>query len=940
MFLKRIELKGFKSFLHPTSIVLDDKLIVIVGPNGSGKSNINDAIKWVLGEGSKKVLRTDNSNDVIFSGSKGKSKSDMAEVNLIFNNTRKILDISFDEVSVKRRIYRNKDLSEYYINNSLVRKKDVTNLFLDTGLGNSDLSIISQQSITQIALAKPEQLRDVLNEAAGVGKYQKKKLESKRKLEKIIQDLEIFEVKMNELNKQIFPLRAKKEKAEKYLKIKRKLSEIELPLIKKILTNDIPDLEKISKDLESLTKKKEFLDITIRENAFKTIELQNTAMGIDNDLEEIQDKQINLLNSKNEMSLQDSKENLDDKINSLNDKLLNLSKINNDNEKKLKLIESEKRELISKISYLNFRRNELLDLNNKLVYDMKNNSIQKINRGTSFVIQNRKIFSEIDGLISEVLKVDKDYQLAFEISLGRQLNNIVVKDKKTIIEAVNFLKKNKYGIATFVPIKDLNVQKIPFDYISLLEKEKGYQGVLSSFVKCDKKFESLSMFYAGKTLIFDNIKNSLRASTLINNRYKIVTLEGDVIFPGSIIRGGYNFSRENNFEEIKKVEKSKIKSSLGVVELDLKKLNNNLNNTEKQLFFYSKEISVINERKNNLETILNNDLDFYAKKYNKKFVFQNKSNKIEHLSFEKLRFKIKELQNRKRDISKELIILKTDDERNREKWQKSVESISSSSKKIDTLEKQISFNMTVLNKDYKLTYDLLMLKKDLISLKMSEKDALDLRTKLRDEIFNLGHIDIEAIEEYERLSKDYELIKFNSSDLRTSKNKLEEIISKLDIEMRIKFESTFEKVNIKFNETFSKLFRGGSAKLIYSDDENFLESGIIVEANAPGKKIKSLKLFSGGEKSLMAIAMIFAINLTRDLPILILDEPEAALDESNVDRFAKFSKELNKTSQVIITSHRPGTMEVADVLYGVAMQDQGISKIVSVKLAEAKKIIK
>lgn len=937
MFLKRMEVKGFKSFAFPTKIDFTDGLTVVVGPNGSGKSNINDAFKWVLGEASKKNLRASTSSDMIFAGSDTEKPAEFAEVKLIFNNENRILNIDFNEVEIVRKSFRQDKQNEYYINNELVRRRDIKNLFLGTGLGNTDLSIISQGSVTKVAESKPNELRELLNEAAGISRYQSQKNDAIRKLEKVEQSLDVFLVKLKELEKQIGPLKKKRDIAEKYLAIKEELAQIELPIMKNDLSRNakLRD-EHFSKKENSLAEK-----IILEENLFKIKKklksLQEKIISLDHDLYVLLSKQTEL--QQQSIITETGKEGLEEAIKESMKSLKEVKFIENDAKEKqdklnkeLKNVQRDKLELVT-------QKDKIYQNINKAEYELQKSSKSRtgaLPRGTQSIIDNKGVFNEVYGTINDLIKFDKKYEAAIINSIGGKLNNIIVSDEKTVKEAINFLKTNNYGTATFVPAKKVEPREILKKYENIILKLEGYKGTLSSLIRTDSKFKNVVKSIAGRILVFSNIDLALDAAKLLGYAYEMVTLDGDQIFRGFTVKGGSNI-KGNKVVELGKILDTLKKQHI-VVKDKLYDIDEKIQQIRDSLSFSQTELARSEDRTTYIETNLKKLMDQYEKTIGKPYDLKSFEKSKEYisssLSLETINSKIKSLQLEKQNIQRDVISKQDEETELSEKWKKAIETNTESTLALDKIVNEISRDLEILNKDYKMTLENLM-KKDIPELTLPIDKAAIKREKFRNEISKLGYIDFDSITQYEEVFESYEELRLNVKELKDSKEKLLSTIELMDNQMIKQFSTIFERVNEKFQTVFSTLFRGGTAKISYTNPENILETGVVIDAKMPGKTIKSISLYSGGEKSLISLSLIFAINEVRNLPILMLDEVEAALDEANVDRFARFAKKLNETTQIIITSHRPGTMEQADILYGVTMQVKGITNIVSVRLSDA-----
>lgn len=937
MFLRRMEIKGFKSFAHPTVIEFTDGLTVIVGPNGSGKSNINDAFKWVLGEASKKTLRASTATDMIFAGSDSEKEADFAEVTLIFNNEDRVLEINYNEVAITRRTFRDDKQNEYYINKDLVRRRDVKDLFLGTGLGNTDLSIISQGSVTKITDSKPKELRELLNEAAGVSKYELQKNESVRKLEKVSQSLEIFQTKLRELEKQVGPLKKKKEIAEKYLAIKEELGKIELPIMKEELTLNIENRKTLNSNIAESADKKNLAEESLKNIEIKTRELQEKVISLDNELYSLQTKQ-NELNSKSIISESDEK-GLEEAIKNSVKGIKDNKGITIENVTKEETLNGRLKETRTIEFDLISKRDRLYQGINNAEYEIQKISKSKLgalSRGSQSIMDNKDIFNEVYGTVGQLVTFNKKFEVAVQNSIGNKLNNIVVSDEETIKEAISFLKSNKSGRATFVPVKKVKPRIIPEEYYNAIKTLDGFIGTMSSILKAKPIYKNVLGSIGGHILVFEDIETGLEAAKVLGYKYEIVTIEGDQIFTGFTVRGG-TIAKGGRTTELKRILKT-LQEQYQQIKQQLNNNNENIQSIRDSLSFIQIELVRSQDRTAYLESDLKKLLDQFKKTTGSVFdmnLFQNSEEYISSdLSLEQINSRIKSIQIEKQRFSKEVMEKQEEEQELRMVWEKAISLNTDSTISLNSVVSLISKDLEILNKDYKMTYENLMSKK-IHELAIPIEEAGKIREKLRGEISKLGFVDFDAVNNYEELFDSYEELKHNVGDLRESKDKLLSTIETMDKEMISQFSETFEKVNIEFQKTFQTLFRGGQAQMEYTEPDDILNTGVEILAKLPGKIVKSLSLYSGGEKSLVSLSLIFAINAVKELPILMLDEVEASLDESNVERFAKFAKKLNSTTQVVITSHRPGTMEQADILYGVTMQTKGITNILSVKLTEA-----
>ncbi|BDV03717.1 MAG: chromosome partition protein Smc [Candidatus Hepatoplasma scabrum] len=942
MFLKKIELKGFKSFAFPTVVEFKKGLTVIVGPNGSGKSNINDALKWVLGESSKKTLRAKKTDDMIFSGSLNKEAAEFAEVSLFFDNDNKILEHEANEVIITRKSYRNKNENEYFINKEKVRRKDVRNLFLDTGLGNTDLSIISQGSVAKIAEARAQDLRALLDEASGVSKYQLHKKEALLKFEKVKTNLEIFEVKLAELKKQIAPLKKASEQAKNYLQIKEQLAKIELPLIQNILNDDYKEQEELSQFKLKSDDEKVLIEKNLDKLARELKKDQIDLLKLDQEITELHAKQNNLQN------------NLNKAINFKGDKKEFASKIKyslfavNDLKEIIKTAEQEEenlnKEIISFKKEMSNLEEQTKDYSNKLnqikfQIEYLKKSDKNYNQAVKIILDNKLIFNFIYGTVKDLIKVDKEYQLALEAAITNKFQNLIVNNEKTIKEAIAFLKNNKSGVATFIPAENVKGKLLNNELKNVVLKINGFVAILSDVIKADQKFKNVISSLTGNIVIFNDLDSALMAAKFIQYRLTIVTLDGDIIYPGFTVKGGYNNKVKTKNELAKyQLGKEKLEKIIKVNQIKIDNLETNILDFNAKKELIQREIIRSGERLNHLDHEFMQLLEGYQTTFNEEFNLNQleQKTKIEKpLSLEKIINQIKNLNAKKHQLSLKIIGAQDEQQLQNKKWQELLEKVQHAEIRLDKLEREINDNIDILNKDYQLTYDNLKQKK-FVKTKEKLEEIIAKQQQYRSELKAIGYIDQDSIERYQKLEKDYQKLNYEVTDLTEAKNKLISTIEIMDQEMIKRIGNTFTKINDRFDAIFKTLFRGGHAKLQFLEPDNLLESGLEIKASAPGKAVKNLSLYSGGEKSLIAISLIFAINEIRKLPLLLLDEVEAALDEANVERFASFAKILNNQTQLIIVSHRPGTMEKADILYGVTMQEKGVTSIFNVNLDQIK----
>ena len=977
MYLKCIRCNGFKSFAEKTEFDINRGITGIVGPNGSGKSNIVDAVRWVLGEQSIKALRGDASmSDVIFAGSKSRGPQSRAWVSLTFDNTDHYLNSEFNEVEIKRCVYRTGE-NEYYINNTKVRLKDITDLFLDSGAGKESFNIISQGAVADIINSKPDDRRIIFEEAAGVLKYKKRKEESCRKLDRTNENLERVNLLVDELLNTLTPLKEQSEKAQKYLDYKEELTNVEIALIAhdiENITNDYNkaqervkslnnELERIalindtdSTRVENLKLKSLKLDDEISEKSNLLVELNNVIAELDSQKKinverqkyEVDDNKLQLsmftlqeevLSLTNDIEL--SKKELEDLKNSLDVKQLRsmeLIKINDD-------LKEQRNSINSKIGLIN---KDILVLNNKIEILNENiNSDTKLPYSVRNVISNVRL-KGIHGVLSKLIEVPEKYTTCIDVALGAQLNVIVVDDEKRAKDAINYLKENKLGRATFFPISIIKPRSVLFEDLEKIKRLDGFVGTADSLVKYDEKYSGIVLNQLGNVIVVEDIDTLNKVGKLINYKYKIVTLAGEVQFAGGAITGGSLKNTSgvlNQKYELDKLNKELLikKDELLATEEELKELNKTIDKNANDLEECQREVILLTEQVN----IKNSNLNDLSKNYNDKNseltgVKNKKDNKLDKdlekilneyyekvSSKEKLEKELDKLKSNKFDLNNEINTL----EKNYREINSEITSKQNELKveeiKLGKMDVKLDSLLLELNEDYNLTYE--KAHED-YSLDIDSDTARITVNNLKAKIKSLGEVNTGSISEYNRINDRYTFLTNQRNDLESSISSLMSVIEEMDEIMKNRFIETFEKIRVEFSLVFKKLFKGGEGILELTNPDDILNTGIEISALPPGKKLNSIALLSGGEKTLTAIALLFAILNVKPVPFVILDEVEAALDEANVSAFGNYLISKKDRSQFIIITHKKKTMEFADALYGITMQESGVSKLVSVKL--------
>ena len=974
MFLKSIKAQGFKSFADKLDLEINPGITGIVGPNGSGKSNIVDAVRWVLGEQSVKSLRGSNSmSDVIFNGSESRDAQKRAMVALTFDNSDKALNSEFEEIEIKRVVY-NTGENEYFINNTRVRLKDIFDLFIDSGAGNQAFNIISQGNVTDIVNGKSTDRRVIFESAAGVLKYKKRKEESLRKLEKTEENLTRIDLIINELMQTLKPLEEQSKVAKKYIAIKEELENTDIAL----LVNDITELNSEYQNTKSKVEiLKEKIGTINKDTTFSKLDkLKLENITLEDKITELREKllekqsKINELESEKKITLERQKYELDKKtidnnIITLKEKELSLEKSIAILQKEVADIEINAKTELEKLEEV---KNKLLVIKvkrsttyNKLMEESKKiylweNKItileNNINNYENTPLAVRNILNNprlkgIHNTIGKLINVDDKYLIALDVALGGASNYLVVDNEDYAISAIDYLKERKLGRATFYPLNIIKPKYINKEVIDNIRNIKGFIGVFSDLVEYDYQYKNVIDKELGQVIVVDNARTLNVCGKLIDYKYKIVSLDGEVQYAGGSIAGGT--SKKNSMLN-EKNELNKLKEELNIIKINSETLNNELNNYDKDILELEEKENVINKY-----VILLNDELFNKKtnlsRSNEEFkninsevnglndILNNKSNKylvklmedINELVKEKdiIEKDIKNYSKAKSDLNDEINDLEHKQKLANSNYNIINNELKDNEIKMGKIEVKLDNLLNNLSEEYNLTYEYASLNYNLeIEINLAREKV----NKLKKELNTLGEVNTGSIKEYERLNTRYEFLKSQKDDLENSSSELKEIIKQMDEIMIKKFRESFNKIKEEFTNIFKIMFKGGNGELRLSNPDDILETGIEIIAIPPGKKINSPVLLSGGEKALTAICLLFAILKVKPAPFVILDEAEAALDEVNVDMFGKFLVKEKKNTQFIIITHKKRMMEYADLLYGITMQESGVSKIVSAKL--------
>lgn len=977
MKLLSIKAHGFKSFADKIEINIGDGITGIVGPNGSGKSNVVDAVKWVLGESSLKEIRGgETSSDVIFAGSSSRDALSRAWVSLTFDNSDHYLATDLAEVEIKREVYKTGE-NEYYINNTKVRKKDITDLFLDSGANADSFSIISQGKIMEVLKGKPSDRRAIIEEAAGVLKYKKRKDETMRKLDNTKDNLEKINLVIGEIETNLEPLSKQAEVAKKYLSFKEELASIEVAL----LANDIKNINnEYTSTKDNLTKLNESImnmDNSSSIDNTKLEKLKAKNIKLDEEINELTDKimklttEISSLETKKQVIEERKKYEVEDQKLENNILLLkeNLSNVKKDIkvvDSEIKVLEEQAKkisdELVKKqeeYRVSNIKKNTLLtELNNKVKESVNvKNKIEVLNEtidndtklpyAVKSVLNNPRLTGIHDVLV-KLIDVDEVNAKAIEVSLGANQNVIIVDDEVAGKNAINYLKENKLGRATFFPISVIKSRGIDEDTLSICASTAGFIDIACNLVKYNPLYKGIIENQLGNTIIVDNIDTMNKLGKKINYRYRIITLDGELLHTGGAMTGGVvksNGGLINARFELDKLIKddSILTNEIKLIEEHINEIDNDIKLLENNIYSLNGNVSGVNESINGKKTILNSLNDKLTSITNEldgtQNVLSNETDKeldnvldllSKNTSEKEISINKKEtLKTEKNDLLNEINELESINRKNNSEYNRVLNEIKTCEVNLGKMDIKLDNMLNRLSEEYSITYEKAISE---YTLDLDESVARTKVNHLRRDIRDLGDVNVGSIEEFERINTRYTFLNDQRTDLNSAINDLMEVITDLDETMKTRFGETFEAVNKEFEAVFKKLFKGGNASLKLTDPSDLLNTGVEISALPPGKSLKSINTLSGGEMTLTAIALLFSILNIRVVPFCILDEVEAALDEANVDQFGTYIKEYEQNSQFIVITHKKRTMEYANTLYGITMQESGVSKLVSVKL--------
>lgn len=1180
MFLKRLEVMGFKSFADRIGIDFVPGVTAVVGPNGSGKSNVTDAIRWVLGEQSAKSLRGAKMEDVIFSGSESRKPLNFAEVTLVLDNTDGRVPLDYSEISVTRRVFRSGE-SAYLLNKQNCRLKDITDLFMDSGLGKEAFSIISQGRVDEILNSKAEERRAIFEEAAGVLKYKQRKKKAEVKLNETDENLNRVLDILHELDERMEPLQIQASTARDFLDMNEQLKDADIALLAYDAGNLEQELEQLTRDAEVHSKQEYQLSAEINEKEHIVAKTRKVLLEMDSQIDRAQNALIEasaeterwqgrkLLMTEKKSNAHRQAQQLQDNLNvekqenaSLKEKhgeqlawleerkaerqnlrtaiqdlegQLNRTPADIDNEiencksvyidlmneqatvkNELKNIGLQEQQLSESTGRISLQRTDFATQLSKLEKNkiQAETNLQEIRvqldskrqqyKDSDILYQQQKKSAEqkqamlfqayqsqkqlasrietlqeleadfsgffqgvkevlmarekgqlqgIRGAVAEIAQVEKSFAKAIETALGASSQHIVTENEEHARQAIDFLRKKRAGRSTFLPMTVMKPRHIPEHTLAMLSEHPSYIKMAFELVDYNSQYAMIIENLLGSVIIAKDLKGATAIAKLIGNRFRVVTVEGDIVNAGGSMTGGANktqasfFTRKAELEQLL-VQASELKETIMAAEKTVQKEQTEVKKAEETMAFLQTEgekyrdmeaenaivlreieavlkttverfyvfeaeqknkeydLTAITGRKNSALTrleVAENELaaitvkideltlfkqqnetardQILEKLAEKKSLYAVTKERVAQLTaseaelFERLEKSNRKLQDQEKELqwiqSEEAAKVYSDEEilqeislwavkkkqsqqtvnktkEQRGKQQKSLNELEENLKeqhrvykgyveairifevKSTRLEVQIQSFIGQLETNYQLTFE----QAKQFEM-MDEEVAVRRKVKLlKRSIEELGPVHVGAIEEFEHVSDRHAFLTEQRNDLNEAKETLRTLIREMDGEMTSRFDDTFHAIRIQFQRVFKELFGGGSADLVLTNPQDMLMTGVEIIAQPPGKKLQNLSLLSGGERALTAIALLFAILNVRPVPFCVLDEVEAALDESNVVRYSQYLKKFSEDTQFIVITHRKGTMEGADVLYGITMQESGISKLVSVKLEE------
>ena len=894
-------------------------------------------------------------------------------VALTFDNTDHALNSEFQEIEIKRVVYKTGE-NEYYINNSRVRLKDINDLFIDSGAGSSAFNIISQGNVTDIVNGKAVDRRVIFESAAGVLKYKKRKEESLKKLEKTEENLTRLDLVINELEKTVKPLEEQSKVAKKYLEIKNNLENIDIALMVSDITSINSEYQKLKSSSEILKEKLSTLSEATEDTKLDKLKLENITIEEKlnksrEELTSIQNK-INELESEKKITIERQKYEVDKKaidnnLFSLKEQQLELEKSiaifkkdvedieSNINEEKEKLEDVKNKTLVKKVKR-STTYNKLMEETKKIylwenkitILENNINNYENTPLAVKNILNNPRL-KGIHNTIGKLIDCPDKYVIALDIAMGGASNYLVVDDEAKAIEAIDYLKSQKLGRATFYPLNIIKPRYIEKDVIDSIRNINGFIGVLADLVEYDYKYKNVIDRELGAVLVVENARCLNIIAKLVDYKYKVVSLDGEISYPGGAVAGGTSkrvsmINEKNELNKLKeekeilKINSESLSNELDIFDEELKDLeekenvinkyiillNDELFNKKTNLSRSTEQYKSISSELNGLNDLRENKLDKHLVKLLEDITNANKEKEIKMSD-------IKKINKQKSEILDEINDLEHKQREANSNYNLVNNELKNNEIAMGKLEVKLDNLLGTLNDEYNLTYEYASVS---YTLSMDAEIAREKVTSLKKELNKLGDVNIGSIKEYERLSTRYEFLTSQKSDLENSSQELKDIIHQMDDIMISKFRESFDKIKVEFAGIFKAMFKGGNGELRLSNPDDILETGVDIIAIPPGKKINSPVLLSGGEKALTAICLLFAILKVKPAPFVILDEAEAALDEVNVDMFGKYLEKNKKDTQFIVITHKKRMMEYCDSLYGITMQESGVSKIVSAKL--------
>ena len=1001
MYLKALEIQGFKSFPDKTVLEFDKDVTMIVGPNGSGKSNISDAILWVMGEQRTRSLRGSKMEDVIFGGTEKRNALGLAQVSLILDNTQRIFNIDCDELTITRRYYRSGD-SEYCINKEIVRLRDIHELLMDTGLGRDGYSIIGQGRIAEIVSAKSTDRREIFEEAAGISRYRYRKEEAERKLGATDESLLRVGDKIEELEMQLGPLKKQSEVAKKYLVLRDELRGLEISVWMETLDKITEQAQSVQESLdkargeleearaalegsyvfaESISEKMREKDLEAEEMRRRLSETEASAAENESAAAVLRSQKQSNIDSadrvRSDMSadaqriqaLDEQIEELTERLSvikaeskTLGDKIASISNVVNGHRMKMGGRENRVaalREEVTKLTVdgrsMEGRIHMLSEMEKE--YEGFSKAVKTVMREAG-----RGNLRGVHGPVANLVRVPDRFALALETALGYAAQNIITDTQDDGKTAIEYLKRHEAGRATFLPISAVKGSVLR----DLPAGERGYLGLAYDLAEFDGRYDGIFASLLGRTLIMETLGDAVALSRKYNNKYRMVSLDGQMINAGGSMTGGSAakgtgvISRANELQRLKTQreelaarlserteELEKAERELAAARYDMDLAGEELSGLRSQAASLEAERSARLTSRGQLEDVKDAMLSGGSQRRALIESYERRNAEIDQqlekaqkqgqtlaARAESQRERIRQITQQKFDLEAKRTQTERDNQRRHDgiiELERQVGAIERKSMAAQMEEQQL---IDKLWDTYELSRSSAQSQRQELQSLSAAKGRI---AELKREISRLGTPNIGAIEEYDRVSERYEFLAGQRNDIVKAKNELLTIIGDITSEMEQIFTREFKEISECFTRTFLELFGGGRATLRLEDESDPLSCGIEIRVQPPGKAVSSISLLSGGEKSFVAIALYFSILKVKPTPFCVMDEIEAALDEENVHRYAEYLHQLSDATQFIVITHRRGTMEKADKLFGVTMQEKGVSRVLELDLAEAAK---